>query len=110
MPRKDLYKSKVWDRVRLNVWIQQYCLCARCGNAVYVSGLSPRSSGDERLLKGIVHHKEYITDDNYTDDAVALDESNLEGICINCHNKEHFQKEYLRSDVMFDEYGNLIKK
>ena len=64
------------------------------------------------LLKGkynpayIVHHKEYITQDNYMDDNVFYNIDNLESLCLECHNKEHFSD---KVDYTFDKEGNLIK-
>ncbi len=65
------------------------------------------------LLKGkynpayIVHHKEYITQENYLDDNVFYNIDNLESLCLECHNKEHFSDE---TDYLFDKNGNIIKK
>ena len=88
------YQSKQWQKVR-NLKIAMQPFCERC------------------LLKGIytpakiVHHKEYITDENYFNDNVFFNLDNLESICISCHNEEHFadKKEYY-----FDNEGNLVKK
>ena len=38
----------------------------------------------------IVHHKEYIDLDNINDPSVLLSFENLEYLCMNCHNEEHF--------------------
>lgn len=85
-------------------------MCARCGQAVFVLGLS-KWIPKERRVKGIVHHKIYLTDDNYLDYSISLNENLLEGLCIDCHNKEHFKSNSsVRDDLMFDEYGNLVKK
>lgn len=104
--KTDIYKSKAWKKIRLNVCLEQGCLCARCSRPVYVSGISQWIPKEKRL-KGIVHHKEYLTDENYTDDHIAYDESNLELLCIDCHNREHYLKA-TRQDVRFDEDGNLV--
>lgn len=109
MSRKQLYKSKVWERVRLNVWLKQGCLCNRCHRAVYVDGLTDYIPKEKRL-RSIVHHIEHLNDYNYTDDSIALDENNLEGLCIDCHNKEHYKNKCIRDDLMFDEYGNIIPR
>lgn len=109
MSRKQFYKTKAWEDVRKYIWLKQHCLCNRCNRPVYVSGISEYIPKEKRL-KGIVHHKIYLNDYNYTDDKIALDENNLEGICIDCHNKEHFSCIAIRNDLMFDEYGNVIPK
>ena len=91
---KKRYKSKQWQKVR-NIKLSMQPFCERC------------------LLQGIftpayiVHHKEYITDQNYFNDNVFFNIDNLESICLAHHNEEHFsdKKEYI-----FDKEGNLIKK
>lgn len=55
----------------------------------------------------IVHHKEYVTDKNYEDDNVFFNINNLESLCLDCHNKEHFADE---EEYIFDNEGNLIKR
>lgn len=90
---KARYKSKKWQKVRkLKLSMQPFCeVC---------------------LLKGIytpayiVHHKEYITDQNYFDDNVFFNLDNLQSICLDCHNKEHFAD---KKDYVFDIEGNLVK-
>ena len=53
-----------------------------------------------------IHHKEYITDKNYEDDNIFFNIDNLESLCLDCHNKEHFSEE---AEYEFDENGDLIK-
>lgn len=106
--RKAFYQSKAWKDIRKYIWLKQNCLCARCNKAVYVGGISKWLPKDKRLI-GIVHHKEYLNDINIYDTNISLNEDNLEGICIDCHNKEHFEGTGVtKDDVMFDEQGNLI--
>lgn len=87
------YKSKRWQKLRHQKIILNP-FCERC------------------LKKGIyvptffVHHKEYITDLNYEDDNVFFNIDNLESLCFNCHQEEHFKT---KVDYTFDEEGNLIK-
>ena len=54
----------------------------------------------------MVHHKEYITDANYEDDNIFFNIENLESLCKDCHNKEHFADE---QEYIFDENGDVIK-
>lgn len=109
MTRKEFYQSKVWKQVRKNIWLKQSCLCAECHRPVYVDKISEWIPKEKRL-KGIVHHKEYLNDININDESISLNEDNLEGLCIDCHNKEHFTTDVTKSDVMFDEEGNLVKR
>ena len=43
-------------------------------------------------LGDIVHHKGYINMSNIYDTDTTLAFENLELLCIDCHNKEHFEK------------------
>ena len=107
--RAEFYQSKAWKQLRKVIWLRQHCLCARCGRAVYVKGLTDYIPNDKRV-KGIVHHKEYLDDVNVYDDSISLNEEKLEGLCIFCHNTEHFKSKSPQHDVIFDSNGNLIKK
>lgn len=107
--RIDFYRSKAWEKVRLNVWLKQNCLCARCGKPVYVRGISPQIP-KEKQLKGIVHHKIHLDNINVYDDNIALNEDNLEGLCVICHNRLHNPITSTREEYAFDEYGNLVLK
>lgn len=107
--RKTFYNSKVWKQVKKSIWLKQNLLCNRCGKPVYVDGLSEWLPKDKRRT-GIVHHKIYLDDTNVYDDNIAIDESNLEGICKDCHEEEHHQDQVTRSGLMFNENGELIKK
>ena len=91
---KSFYRSSAWRKCRQSYFNSQHGLCERCEQP----GL-------------IVHHKIYISPDNINDVSVTLNHDNLELLCQDCHNKEHFKNnEPLRDDVMFDNEGNLIKR
>lgn len=86
------YQSKEWYKVR-NAYYKYKCgVCERCG-----------TSGS----KMIVHHKEHINMNNIHDVSITLDFNNLELLCIECHNKEHFGNQ---TEYFFDDKGDLIKK
>lgn len=55
----------------------------------------------------IVHHKEYVTQENFMDDNVFYNIDNLESLCLACHNKEHFGE---KQNYFFDEEGNIRMK
>lgn len=38
----------------------------------------------------IVHHKIHLNQENVHDPSISLNFKNLEGLCRDCHNKEHF--------------------
>ena len=106
--RKDFYNSKVWKRVRKNIWLKQNCLCNRCHLPVYVDGISDYLPKEQRR-KGIVHHKIYLDDINVYDDEIALNEDNLEGVCKYCHEHIcHNTDRVKRPGYDFDDEGNLV--
>ena len=109
MTRQEFYQTKAWKTIRKNIWLRQSCLCNRCHRPVYVNGISEWIPKNKRL-KGIVHHTEYLNDNNYNDDNIALNEDKLEGVCIDCHNSEHFSTQAIRQDLTFDSEGNIINK
>ena len=107
--RKNFYNSKAWKSVKKYIWTKQNLLCNRCHKPVYVDGLSKWIPKDQRRI-GIVHHIEYLNDTNIGNKNISLGEDNLEGLCKDCHEKEHHQDLATRKDYDFDEDGNLIKK
>lgn len=107
--RKDFYRSKAWYNVKNTVWLKQHLLCNRCGKPVYVDGLSEYLPKEKRR-RGIMHHKEYLTDINVYDMNITLNPDNLEGLCKDCHEKEHTRGQGIRKGYRFDENGNLISE
>ena len=92
---ESFYKSTQWERCRQN-YLQSVCyLCERC-----------KAKGLITPAK-IVHHKEYITPENIGDPNITLNFNNMEALCQECHNKEHF-KSQKRYEV--DEFGNVMIK
>ena len=55
----------------------------------------------------IVHHKKYINVDNLTDPSILLCFDNLEALCQDCHNKEHFKSNKRYS---IDEFGRVVAR
>lgn len=86
------YQTKAWRDCRNGYYKHKHGLCERCS--------APGK---------IVHHKVYITLDNLNDPSITLNWDNLELLCADCHNKEHFAKHRpLREGLMFDEQGNVV--
>lgn len=104
--RKDFYHSKAWQDVRKTIWLKQNLLCNRCHRPVYVDGISEYIPKENRRT-GIVHHKIYLDDNNINDINITLNIDNLEGLCKDCHEKEHNKGQSLREDYYFDEEGNI---
>lgn len=89
------YKNKQWLNCRNAYFDYRHGLCERC-------------LADGQIIAGvIVHHKEHLTPDNYTDSEIAYGFDNLELLCKECHNKEHFgMNDGHRAKI--DELGNII--
>lgn len=95
---RAFYKSKVW----------QDC---RAGYIASVQGLCERCLKHSRLTPGhIVHHIKALTPSNITDPEIALSWSNLEYVCLDCHNSEHHGVEVTADGLEFDDNGDLVKK
>ena len=76
--QRAFYKSKEWQRCRAEYVAKVSGLCERC-----------EAKGIIKPGK-IVHHKEYIDICNINDPEILLNHDNLEMLCIECHNAEHF--------------------
>ena len=90
--QKRFYNSEAWQRCRSEYLSRVGGLCERC-----------EAKGVVRPAR-FVHHKEYISMDNITDPSVLLSFDNLEALCFDCHNAEHF-KSSKRYKV--DEFGRV---
>lgn len=80
------YNSPAWKKIRKVYKTYKLGVCERCGGIGYY-----------------VHHKKYITVNNVHNTDITLNFNNLELLCKDCHNKEHFEVKNL-----FDENGELI--
>lgn len=80
----NFYNSTKWEKVRKAYKKYRHNLCERCGGVGY-----------------IVHHKEHLTMSNIYNPEVTINFNNLELLCMDCHNKEHFGRDE------FDSNGEL---
>lgn len=87
------YHSKAWTDCR-KTYISQHPLCERC----QAKGLI--------VPAHIVHHKIHLTQENINDPSISLNHANLESLCFECHNAEHFKRQNRR--WKFDDDGNLV--
>lgn len=71
--RVAFYRSHAWEATRAAYMASVNHICERCG----------------RPAK-IVHHRYYIDGANVSDPSVTLSMGNLEALCQECHNREHF--------------------
>lgn len=101
--------AKEWAKWFYNSTTWKKC---REGYIKSVNGLCERCLDKGMIVPGkIVHHKVYLTPNNINDPSISINWDVLEFVCQDCHNNEHHgTDEPVRSDVMFNEYGDLIKK
>jgi len=89
---RSFYTGKEWRKLSKLYMSSISYVCERCGG-----------------VAEICHHRKYITPQNINDPAITLNLDNLEGLCIDCHNKEHKRK-YKGSTnrTIFDSQGNIV--
>jgi hypothetical protein len=87
---RAFYKSAAWRHVSQAYMASRNYICERCGGVAV-----------------ICHHKHYLTPANIQDPDVALNWNNLEALCQDCHNKEHFEQKG-GNECLFDSSGNVL--
>ena len=95
---RKFYGSRAWKECRASFILSKNGLCERClSNNKYVPGEE-------------VHHKIWLMPDNINNPDITLNWDNLILLCRKCHAEIHMTTPATRSDVMFDDHGNLIKR
>lgn len=97
---RKFYSSKTWT-LRSKAYRERHPYCEMCLER-YKQG---KIEFDEVNPVTCVHHKIHINKENYKDYRILLNESNLIGLCDQCHAKQH-SKQRLYFD--FNEDGSLI--
>lgn len=88
---KSFYSSKAWRLLSFSYMASKHWLCERClTKGIYSPGR-------------ICHHKIWLTPENINDANISLSSSNLECLCMDCHNMEHMSKRE------FDSEGNIVR-
>lgn len=91
---ESFYKRADWIKCKDSYLVSVNYLCERC------------LAKGEVVPAKIVHHKIYLNEKNYQDPAIAYNFDNLEALCQDCHNKEHFGESTPRRFKVVD--GKLI--
>ena len=93
MTQKALYPGAAWKRRSRAFLLSRNYICERCGQPAEIA-----------------HHKQYLTAENVLDPAISLNPGNLEALCMDCHNAEHFEAGgATAAGLAFDDNGNLVK-
>ncbi|MCC8050928.1 MAG: HNH endonuclease [Clostridiales bacterium] len=94
MTQKEFYHSRQWRRLSRTYLLSKNYICERCGGPAEIA-----------------HHKRYITSANINNPEITLNAENLEALCMECHNREHFGTGgAVTEGLAFDAEGNLIKE
>lgn len=93
---KEFYKTARWVKCRDAYFKRVGGLCERC----LAKGLYEPAK--------IIHHKEHLNRGNVNNPAIAYGFDNLEALCQDCHNKEHFGEKQEQRYFFLD--GKLIIK
>ena len=95
---RAFYKSKEWKATREYIFKRDDGLCQDCLDK-------------GRVVPGKeVHHIEFLTPTNMNDINITLGADNLRLLCKECHHKRHNNNKCIDDELMFNEYGELIKK
>lgn len=93
MTKQEFYHSKAWKHLSRAFLLSKNYICERCGKPAEIA-----------------HHKTHLTAANILDPEISLNPANLEALCVECHNTEHFgQGGATAAGLAFDENGNLVK-
>ena len=96
---KPFYNGKAWRK-------------CRAGYIKSVGGLCERCLKEGKVKEGyIVHHKKYLTERTIGDPNVSLNWDNLEYLCFDCHQKEHFERSSdIEFGLKFNSSGDLVEE
>lgn len=90
---KKFYNSKAWKNVRYAYIVERINIdggmCEHC----------------HERMGYIVDHKIELTPDNINDTDISLNSDNFQYLCLECHNKKTFQKNFAGE---FDEDGQPL--
>lgn len=89
---RSFYKGKQWRETERAYMAYRHGICERCGKPARV-----------------VHHRVWLTPENIGDPYISLDWSNLEALCMECHNREHTAKGAVREGLAFNSDGELVE-
>jgi len=94
MTQAEFYHSTAWKRLSRTFLLSKNYICERCGKPAEIA-----------------HHRRYLNAENVLNPDISLNPDNLEALCLDCHNTEHFgQGGATAAGLAFDQHGDLIRK
>ena len=103
--RESFYHSKEWKQKTEFIRQRDHGVCQHCNNRRVMEAYKR----GEKHVKMIVHHKIWLTDENFNDRNISLGNDNLELVCIYCHNDIHEGNPCTVPGTKFNENGELIR-
>lgn len=96
----DFYRSKEWEKFRQVVIMDRLTdsgesICEYCGKPIV------------KAYDLILHHKTYLTEENYLDSTISLNPDNIQLLHHRCHNSIHNKLGYSKREV-FIVYGSPL--
>lgn len=84
--RRKFYNSNKWNKKRESIKQRDNYECQECKRQgkVSIDVYEPNKNGRKKI-KLVVHHIKELEDNP----ELALDDDNLETLCVDCHNKIH---------------------
>lgn len=91
MTQAQFYNSKAWRKLSKAFLMSKHYICERCGQPAEIA-----------------HHRIHLTAENVLDPKISLNPENLEALCQNCHNMEHFGRGgATAAGLFFTENGDI---
>ena len=92
MTQAQFYQCRAWRKLSKAFLMSKHYICERCGQPAEIA-----------------HHKIHLTAENVLDPEISLNPENLEALCMDCHNTEHFGRGgATAAGLTFTETGDII--
>ena len=88
------YNTKAWRKLSRAFLLSRHYICERCGGPAEMA-----------------HHITHITAANIGNPDITLNPANLEALCLDCHNTEHFSAGgAVAAGLVFDHNGDIRER
>ena len=94
MTQAEFYHKKQWRQLSKVFLLSKNYICERCGKPAVIA-----------------HHRKHLNAGNIDNAEISLNPDNLEALCMDCHNAEHFGNGGATArGLAFDGDGNLYER
>ena len=95
MTRKQFYQTRQWKDKRQEIFIRDKGICQKCKKLI--------------RKRFVVDHIIPLTDENFMDIDISLNNDNLRLLCLECHNWRTFSKGKIIQEVNWEERQRKIE-